>query len=344
MATGRRPTRKPLELRPFRPHPFLRGGHAQTLATSLPRTFPKGAGHVDESLLLDVEPGTQVRALCRWQDERRAAATLVLLHGLVGHAETRSMIGLAAKAFARGWNTVRLNLRNCGGTEDLTDTLYHSGLTADLRALLGHLAREGHEDVHVVGFSIGGNQVLKYLGEEGEGARVRSAVAICPPVDLSASARLLDEKRSNRIYLAHFLYYLGQTLKRKERALGRRYLPDPRPSLLRKADYSIRRFDDRVTAPHFGYEDAEDYYRAASSGPWLQRIAVPTWILCAEDDPMIPSRIAEAFPRADSVRLLSTAGGGHCGFLGRRQPDEDRYWVENRALELVGERRGGPTA
>ncbi len=341
MATGRRPTPRPSELRPFRPHALLRGGHAQTLVTSLPRRLAKGAGHVDEHLLLDVEPGTQVRVLCRWQPAIAEAPTLVLLHGLVGHAETSYMVGLADKAWSKGWNTVRLNLRNYGGTEGLTDTLYHSGLTADLRALLRHLEEQGHEDIHLIGYSIGGNQLLKYLGEEGEKASVRSSVAICPPVDLSASARLLDEKPSNRIYLANFLFYLSQTLKRKEKLLGRRYSPDPRPSLLRKGGYSIRRFDDLITAPHFGFQNAEDYYRVGSSGPWLAKITVPTWILIAENDPLIPSKSAASFARSERVQLLSVAGGGHCGFLGRKQPDEDRYWVENRALEILEGQRDG---
>lgn len=321
-------------LRPFRPHALLRGGHAQTLVTSLPRRLPKGAGQVDERLVLEVEQGTKVVALCRWQPHPDAP-TLVLLHGLVGHAQASYMVGLAGKAYAQGWNTVRLNLRNCGGTEGLTDTLYHSGLTEDLRALIRHLHERGLEGIHVIGYSVGGNQLLKYLGEEGDRALVRSAVAICPPLDLSVSARLLDEKRSNRIYLVHFLHYLGQTLRRKERALGRRFVPVDRPSWLRRSGRSIRRFDDLVTAPHFGYDDSEHYYREASSGPWLTRITVPTWILSSDDDPMIPGNIADSFALSPTVQVLRIAGGGHCGFLGRKQPDEDRYWVENRALEIL---------
>src|SRR5688572_6432151 len=195
--------------KPFKPHPLFLNGHAQTLAgygwprRSLLRSHLQN----DEERLFEVEPGVRVLAHCRWQPNRNERPTVVLWHGIEGSSASIYMLGTAQKAFRSGFNVVRLNLRNCGGTEHLTPTLYHGGLTADLRVVVSELISvEGLRDLFLVGFSLGGNMVLKLAGEYGDNPpkEVSGICTVSPSVDLSASTQLIGEKR-NWIYQRNFV-------------------------------------------------------------------------------------------------------------------------------------------
>src|ERR1700688_4995014 len=173
--------------RGFEPHLLLRSGHAQTIgAAFVPRTFVLPVG---EERLFRVDAETQLRGVCHWQaGKRRDVPVMVIVHGLEGSSDSNYVRGIADKAFARGYHAVRLNQRNCGGTEQLTPTLYNSGLSDDYRAVLGELIREGLEKVYFAGYSMGGNLVTKMAGEFGTAApkELKGVAAVCPAMDLSA--------------------------------------------------------------------------------------------------------------------------------------------------------------
>jgi predicted alpha/beta-fold hydrolase len=246
------------------------------------------------------------------------------------------MLGTASKAHEAGWNVVRLNLRNCGGTEHLTPTLYHSGMSGDVAAVVRYLAESERLDrIAVAGFSLGGNMVLKMAGEWGHEApaALLGVSAVSPAIDLSASADAL-ERSSNIIYHKRFVRSLRGRMLRKDALFPNRY----DTSLLRGAR-TIRDYDTRYIAPIFGFRDAEDYYDRASAIHVLDRIAVPTLLLHAADDPFIPFTLrVEAAVRANpSVRSVVTSRGGHVGFLAATEPGqrEDRHWAENRLVEFL---------
>src|ERR1700693_4997380 len=177
-------------MKTFEPHPLLRNPHAQTLVSSLlPRQFPRLPRSVARDF--EVEPGTRIRGQCHWQTVPRERPTLVLVHGLEGSSESGYMRGLAERAFAAGWNAIRLNQRNCGGTESLTPTLYNSGLSCDFRAILAELIeKDSLPEIFFAGYSMGGNLVLKMAGEIcGAGAtQVRAGAGVCDCVELGVCA------------------------------------------------------------------------------------------------------------------------------------------------------------
>src|SRR5271169_957456 len=267
---------------PFRPRrPFL-GGHAQTLAGNfLPRRNQLPAA---EDRLFDVEPEVQVLCHCHWQADRQRAMTLIIVHGLEGSSESRYVIGTGSKAWLAGMNVVRMNVRTCGGTERLGRTLYNSGMSGDVAAVAKTLIeRDGLQKLAFAGFSMGGNMVLKLLGEWGDQAppQVKAAAGISPAMDLAVSADALHD-RVNRVYEMKFLWSLRRRIQRKA-ALYPEHFELGHLRGIR----SLRDFDNQITARHFGFLDAQDYYTRAASTHVLERIAVPTLVMHAEDDPFI---------------------------------------------------------
>jgi predicted alpha/beta-fold hydrolase len=318
----------------FRPHPLVASGHAQTIAGAFwRRRFSSGVVDAEErSVRVDDETTVVVR--CSWQPERRSARTLLLVHGLEGSDASCYMLGTADKAYAAGWNAVRLNIRNCGGTEHLTPTLYHSGMSSDVGAVIRHLVEEERlERVAVVGFSLGGNMVLKMTGEWGEDApeALEGVAAVSPAIDLSAAAAAL-ERRENLVYHVRFVRSLHGRMRRKDALFPGRY----DVSLLEGAR-TVRDYDTRYIAPLFGFRDAEDYYDRASSLHHLHRIAVPALVLHAADDPFIPltPRVERAVRENPRIRTHIADRGGHVGFVAAsRGGDPDRHWAENRVIEF----------
>ena len=194
---------------------------------------------------------------CHWQPARQKRFTILLVHGLEGSSQSHYVIGTGYKAWQRGWNVVRMNVRNCGGTEKLCPTLYTSGLSGDVRAVATALIeQDGLEAIGLAGFSMGGNQVLKCAGEWGASAprEVRAIAAVSPACDLAASADRLHQPR-NRAYEMWFLRSLFQRFRRKARLFPGQYDVE----LLRKV-HSVRQFDDFITARYMGFASADDYY------------------------------------------------------------------------------------
>ncbi|HEY7547522.1 MAG TPA: alpha/beta fold hydrolase [Blastocatellia bacterium] len=316
----------------FTPHPALRNAHAQTLAGYLIRRRTPLLDDNTEERLFRVAPNARLLAHCSWHKERASRPTLVVAHGLEGSSISSYMLGTAEKALRAGFNCVRLNFRNCGGTAHLSDTLYHAGLTGDLRAVVDELIeRDQLNDIYLVGFSLGGNVALKLAGEYGRDApsALRGVIAVSPSIHLSSCARTI-ERRSNRLYHLSFLNSLRKSLRAKARLF-----PDRYDASHLKRIKSIRQFDETYVAPHWGFRDAEDYYARASALPLVGRIQIPTLLLHAKDDPFIPfdqfeSREIEENP---FILLLATERGGHVGFIARTR--EDRFWYEAMTAEFV---------
>ena len=327
---------------PFTPR--FTGGHWQTLyAWAKPRSFPRLPD--PEERYFDPAPDARVLAHCHWHDDRRTHPTLLLLHGLEGSSTVHYMRGMADKAWAAGWNVVRLNQRNCGGTEHLSKGLYHSGLTHDpLFVLRELLENDALPSVAVAGYSLGGNLALRLAGELGQAAppQVRAICAVSPTMDLSVCVTAL-ERRSNYPYQWNFVRNLKARMRRKAAAFPADFSVEPLGRI-----WTIRQFDEAYTAPHHGFRDATDYYHRASAMRVLDRIAVPTLILTAANDPFVPSgpfeeRIVRENPH---VTTIVTPEGGHCAFLERGSESGaeryDGYWAEREVVRFVDAHRGAP--
>jgi len=287
------------------------------------------------SELVEVEAGSQVLCHCHFQPEavRASRPTALIVHGLEGSSESQYVVGNANKLWKAGGNVIRMNMRNCGGTERLTPTLYHSGFSADVEAVLRYfVSRYGLESVSLIGYSMGGNLVLKLAGDLGASAprELKSVIGVSPAVDLGPSADALHEP-INRLYELKFLRALVRKFRRKAALFPELYDP-ARTEGLR----SLREFDDRITAFYCGFAGASDYYYRAAAARVLDRIAVPALILHALDDPFVrlTAETRAVILGNPAITYLETAHGGHCAFLEEADGD-DGYWAERTLLGFL---------
>jgi len=316
----------------FVPRRFLRGGHAQTIANFLlPRRLVLPPS---EERLIEVEAGVNVLCHCHWQSDRRNALTVIAVHGLEGSSDSGYMLGLAAKATAMGMNVVRYNQRNCGGTDAQSATLYHSGRSADIGRVAQHLIEHDHiSRLALAGFSMGGNLVLKLAGEWGSQGppQFRAVAAVCPAVDLAASADALHLP-SNRLYELYFLWKLRRRLLTKARLFPGKFEP-----ARARGVKSLRDFDDRVTAFYSGFAGASDYYARAAAANVVDRIAVPALILHAANDPFIRilPQTRQKIQANPNIAFHETEDGGHCSFLAAARDGDDGRWAEAQVLSFL---------
>ncbi|MBI1873449.1 MAG: alpha/beta fold hydrolase [Acidobacteria bacterium] len=295
-----------------------------------PRHFP--ALPAPAVRYFDVAPGARVMAHCHWQTSPAKHPTLVVLHGLEGSSSAPYMLGIADKAWTRGFNVVRVNQRNCGGTEHLSDSLYHSGLTNDPDVIMRELIEvDGLRAIGLAGYSLGGNLSLKLAGEYGEHAprEFRSVVAVSPTMELAVCVEAL-ERRDNWIYQWNFVRNLKRRMRRKARAWPGKFPLDALPSVR-----TVREFDERFTAPHHGFRDAADYYHRASAARVIAQVRVPTLIVTSQDDPFVPTAPFRdpAVAKNPSVTVMLTPHGGHCGFFTAERDGYDGYWAEQTVVD-----------
>ena len=321
--------------KPFKPHSVLSGGHAQTLgAYAWPRRYRfQRFSNIDERRLFEVEKGVFVLGHCRWQQRPTDSPTIVLWHGIEGSTASVYMIATADKAFRAGYNVIRVNFRNCGGTEHLTPTLYHGGLSGDLRAIINELiTTDGLRRIYLVGFSLGGNVVLKLAGEYGDDVpqEIAGICGVSPSVDLAASTHLILHKK-NWVYHGNFVRNLKRKVRAKHKLFPDRYDLTKLPLVK-----TLRDFDQHYTSVSSGFADADDYYYRCSSARVVEKIRVPTLILHSQDDPFIPFEPLreQAFADNPYLLLVRTEKGGHVAFIGSKTEGEDRFWAENRAVEF----------
>jgi uncharacterized protein len=317
-------------MKPFEPHPLLRNPHMQTIAATFwPRRFPRLPQSVSREF--ETEPGTKILGECHWQPVPRERPTLVLVHGLEGSSKSGYMMGLAERAFAQGWNAVRLNQRNCGGTESLTPTLYNSGLSGDYRAVLFELIeRDSLPEIFFAGYSMGGNLVLKMAGELAGTApsELRGVAAVCPTIDLAVCADAFALP-GNFLYEHHFVSNLKRRMRRKAALFPGKFDLGPMARV-----HTVREFDDVITATYCGFRGASDYYERSSALRVVGDIRVPTFVLTAQDDPFVPfaSFFNSALANNSNISLNAPIHGGHCAFISR-EGGESRFWAEARIME-----------
>lgn len=291
-----------------------------------------------EERLFRVTEDSQLLAACHWQEAKRTdVPVMVIVHGLEGSCDSNYVLGIAEKAYQRGFHVVRLNQRNCGNSEKLTPTLYNSGMSGDYRAVFEELTDgDGFTQIFFVGYSMGGNLVTKMAGEYSERTprALRAVCAICPALDLAACADAL-EKRQNFFYQRHFVKGLMARYARKAALFPKIYSHDGFGEIR-----SVRQFDDAITAPSFGYRDAQEYYEAAGARKVVGRVRVPMLMITAQDDPFVPyeSFLAALVEENPAIQFLAPEHGGHCGFISKHSGVE-RFWAEARVVDFCEQHR-----
>lgn len=331
-------------LEPYHAIKVCRGGHAQTLLGNYWRRPRLKLTAEPESVLVDEKDGSRVLCHCHWHRDAFTGnvcadrLTVLLVHGLEGSSCSGYIRGITARAWAAGCNVIRMNMRNCGGTEAWTPTLYHSGLSGDVCAVMGHFAqRYKLTRMTMVGYSMGGNLVLKLAGEFASAIPwwLRAAAAVSPVTDIAESADALHEA-ANRAYELNFLHRLKNRFRRKAKLFPQIYTSD---STTRVG--SIRDFDDQITARYGGFQDADDYYLRASSARVVSEIRLPTLLIHSLDDPFIRMRADTHALLATnkSVDLIETPLGGHCAFLSSGSK-VDRHWAEATVVRYLIEKAG----
>ena len=317
----------------FAPRRGLVNGHLQTIVGNF---LPRGAFDFPfDTDIVEVDPADGSRVLCHahWHSgsDMHRRLTLVLVHGLEGSSDSRYIQGLTARAWAAGCNVVRMNMRNCNNSDALTPTLYHSGLSGDVGAVVEHYTKRfGLERIGLVGYSMGGNLVLKLAGEWGVRSPVRAVATVCPAIDLAAGSDALHEP-ANRVYEWHFLRRLMRRFRHKAKLFPAIYTTRGLGPVR-----SLREFDHKIVAHHCGFRDADDYYYRAASARVVDRIALPTLVLRALDDPFIrlTPETRSGILANPHISLIETPHGGHCAYL-CQHPGDDIHWAESTLVRYL---------
>jgi len=319
-------------LRPF--VPIVKNPHFLTIAGNYWRRNLDVDRFPVEEKLYETEPRVQVLVHSQCPDGE-PLGQLILVHGLEGSSAASYACSLAQAALESGYAVHRFNMRSCGGTEALCGTtLYHSGQTGDVLAVANELRRIGSAPIYPIGFSLGGNVVLKLAGELGDRAHeiIAGVCAVSTPIDLAACVERL-KLRQNFLYADRFLRRLKQRIKLKASLM-------PGVFDLSRIDSvrSIYDFDDTYTAPSFGFGSADNYYATQSAQRFLDGIRVPTLLIQAQDDPLIPFEIYQhpAFSRNPNLRLIAPEHGGHLGFISKGKP---RFWLDEVLLQWLQQTR-----
>lgn len=322
-----------LDLPAFRPHPLVRGGHLQTIVGNFLPSRVVCRSQVRHVLLPDGD------AIALHEDsgagETAYRDVVVLVHGLGGCHQSTYMMRCSTKLQAQGFRVFRMDLRGCGAGMSLARRPLHAGRSEDAEAVLAQV----HElcpssPIHLVGFSMGGNIVLKLAGELAGNAppHLASVLAVSPPIDLAQCSESI-QRGFSRVYDRRFVRSLVKHVEERDAIL-----PDALTRPLQPRPRQLKAFDSLFTAPLAGFADVDDYYARASSRSGLKQITVPTLIIAAKSDPIVPAAAFEAASYSGSTQVLMTSCGGHLGFISARGDDADCRWIDWRIVDWVASR------
>ncbi len=315
----------------FYPKRYLKNGHSQTLGAYFLRG--KQPDYSAKSHIVELFDNDR---LVIHDDKPESWITgdriVILMHGLCGSHKAPYMVRAADKLNRAGVRTFRVDMRGFGDSTYISRSHLHGGCSQDLLSVIRYVNQLSPlSAISLVGYSIGGNIILRTAGKwrsKIEGI-VDSAITICPPVDLVECAGNLRHN-GNRLYERYFIKNLGQQL-----ILRRKSVDGLIDSGMAKIPNRLIHFDDQFTAPCWGYSNAIEYYRDASSGPWLDKIEIPTVIVTAKDDPVVPFSMFSRFAMSSEIELVAPAQGGHLGFLARKTRDPDRHWMDWRICQAI---------
>ena len=318
----------------FKPAWWCRGAHAQTLFRALFRAGLKMGLNRKRLELPDGDFLDLDFLEAPSPDGRKALPLVIILHGLEGSSKAPYVQTLLGSIFAAGWDSVAINMRGCSGAPNRLKQTYHSGKTEDLGWVVQNfIEKEKREKIYLVGYSLGGNILLKWLGERGGGIprEIQKAAAISVPYDLPASVELMDSGFNRRIYTRRLLAGLKAKIRIKEKQF---------PAAIRydraRRSTTFKEFDREVTAPLNGFRDEAAYWSKTSCKYFLESIAVPTLLIHAEDDPFFPGELlpVDLMRRSKCLKPLIVPRGGHLGFIAGRWPWKQERWLEKRITEF----------
>lgn len=319
----------------FNPVGLFKNGHFQTIYSALfykPATI-KNAKKIE----IKIDDKNTIIGDYSKSENNKTKTLVILVHGLEGSSESNYVVSTANKLIKKGYSILRMNIRNCGGTSHLSDTLYNAGLSDDVKKIIEYFINNSdYKNIFACGFSLGANTVLKMAGEYSNNypKELKGVVAVSPPLDLAeCSEEIILPK--NIVYDDHYRKRLIKTYKNKKRT----HPQNIDLTLLSKIK-NLKDFDNYITGPSFGYKDAYDYYQSNSSLKFLPGIKVYTLIIQSQDDPIIPFNSTIKAMNIDNKNLhfLITKHGGHVGFINSyssSKSDIDRRWAENRIVEFV---------
>ncbi len=307
--------------------PLFRNPHIATVAGNFWKRPGVDAGTSGAQTYYRVDSATTILAF-EQIPRGTVRGHLVVLHGLEGSADAGYIQSLSHLAVNQNFSIHRLNFRTCGGTEALCETMYHSGLTSDVAFIVQEIAKRTSAPLFLIGFSLGGNVAVKLTGEYGKKSPLAGTVAVSAPIDLAACVKAID-RPSNRIYAYRFLNRLRSRIMRKSKLSPGSYNSE----FIDKV-HTIWQFDNRFTAPLFGFGTAANYYATQSALNYVDQIDSPTLLISAKDDPLVPFGIYKhpAITANSAVRLISPQHGGHIGFLSRHPP---RFWVDDVIMTWI---------
>ncbi len=312
----------------FKPAWWLPGPHLQTLWPTFSRRGKKKIALRRERVEL---PDGDFIDL-DWSEQTTGPIVLIL-HGLEGSVHSPYAKGMLQTLTKFGWRGVVMHFRGCSGEMNRLPRSYHSGETTDVASIMAHLRRrEPRTPIAALGFSLGGNVLLKWLGETGDQNPLIAAVAISVPFELNKCADRLQQGFS-RVYQRYLLRQLQEKMISKFQVQ-----PAPEPELSVKSLRTLRDFDNHITAPMHGFNSADDYYNRSSSRQFLKLIRVPTLVLQAKDDPFMTADIIPGSEElSPTVALEVTEKGGHVGFVAGRLPWRPLFWLETRIPLFLGQ-------
>lgn len=315
----------------FKPKTLFQNCHFQTIYPAI-ISFKNSLKITEKSILIPMPNGDQILTKCNINDKSNKVAFMI--HGLEGSSEARYMVQTATRLFNEGFSTVRINLRNCGGTENLSQSLYNAGMSDDLEKVIDSFKNYQWSDIYLIGFSLGANLIGKYAGEKGEklDPRIKKVILVSPPLDLNKTL-LKISKGFNQFYNQHFTKLLKAKYKVKCQVHASIF--DKRSLLGIK---NLRDFDDKITGPYFGFKNALEYYEWGSSIKYIKNAKVPIYILQAEDDPIVEVSDHHdlSLNSGEFIKIIFTEKGGHVGFWGLGNGCKSaKYWLEESIFQLI---------